>query len=101
VDVGCGTDVPAGKLATHFARVTAIDADEGMAAAASVRLAADPQVTVRRCRFAAFGSAASDGEADLITMVAVLHHLDRDVALATIPALLAPGDRLLVVGLAH
>jgi 2-polyprenyl-3-methyl-5-hydroxy-6-metoxy-1,4-benzoquinol methylase len=101
VDVGCGTGVLAGKLAMHFARVTGIDADEHMAAAATVRLAADPRVSIRRCRLAEFGPAAGDDQADLITMVAVLHHLDLDATLARIPALLAPGGRLLIVGLAR
>ena len=101
VDVGCGTGVLAGKLAPHFARVTGIDADEGMAAAAGVRLAGDPRVSVRRCGFAEFASATGDGEADLITMVAVLHHLDLCETLERIPGLLAPGGRLLAVGLAR
>jgi len=101
VDVGCGTGVLAGKLAQHFARVTGIDADAAMAAAASARLAQDPRVTIRRCGFEQFASAAGNGEADLITMVAVLHHLDLDDTLARIPRLLAPGGRLLVVGLAR
>jgi SAM-dependent methyltransferase len=101
VDVGCGMGVLAGKLAPHFARVTGIDANEAMAAAASARLARDPAVTIRWCGFEEFASAAGDGEADLITMVAVLHHLDIDDALARIPGLLAPGGRLLVVGLAR
>jgi SAM-dependent methyltransferase len=35
VDVGCGMGVLAGKLAPYFARVTWIDADASMAAAAS------------------------------------------------------------------
>jgi 2-polyprenyl-3-methyl-5-hydroxy-6-metoxy-1,4-benzoquinol methylase len=100
VDVGCGTGVLAGRLAPHFARVTGIDADEGMAAAASARLAGDPRVSIMRCRFDAFAAAAGAGEADLITMVAVLHHLDLGDTLARIPLLLAPGGRLLVVGLA-
>ena len=91
----------AGKLAPHFARVTGIDADAAMAAAASARLAQDPRVTIRRCGFEQFASAAGNGEADLITMVAVLHHLDLDDTLARIPRLLAPGGRLLVVGLAR
>src|SRR5579859_1888116 len=43
VDVGCGAGVLAGKLAHHFARVTGIDADEGMATAAQARLAGDPR----------------------------------------------------------
>src|SRR6266568_4966841 len=101
VDVGCGTGMLAGKLAGHFARVTGIDADAGMAAAASARLDDDPGVTIRRCGFEEFGTAAGDGEADLIAMVAVLHHLDLDDTLARIPGLLAPGGRLLVVGLAR
>jgi SAM-dependent methyltransferase len=101
VDVGCGTGVLAGKLAAHFARVTGIDADAGMAAAAGARLAQDPRVSIRQCRFEQFAAVAGDGGADLITMVAVLHHLDLDDALARIPGLLAPGGRLLVVGLAR
>jgi 2-polyprenyl-3-methyl-5-hydroxy-6-metoxy-1,4-benzoquinol methylase len=76
VDIGCGMGMLAGKLAPHFARVTGIDADEAMAAAASARLAGDPAVTIRWCGFEEFASAGGHGEADLITMVAVLHHLD-------------------------
>lgn len=101
VDVGCGMGVLAGKLAPHFAGVTGMDADEAMAAAASARLARDPAVTIRWCGFEEFASAADHGQADLITMVAVLHHLDLDDTLARIPGLLAPGGRLLVVGLAR
>jgi SAM-dependent methyltransferase len=108
VDIGCGTGVLAGKLAQRFARVTGIDADAAMAAAASARLARDPGVTIRHCRFEEFAAAApaadgddnGDAAADLITMVASLHHLGLDDTLARIPALLAPGGRLLVVGLA-
>ena len=101
VDVGCGTGVLAGKLAGHFACVTGIDADAGMAAAASARLDDDPGVIIRRCGFEESGTAACDGEADLIAMVAVLHRLDLHDTLARIPGLLAPGGRLLVVGLAR
>ena len=78
----------AGKLAAHFARVTGIDADAGMAGAASGRLARDPGVTIRHCRFERFAVAAGHSEADLITMVAVLHHLDLEDTLARIPGLL-------------
>jgi SAM-dependent methyltransferase len=100
VDVGCGTGVLAGKLASRFGRVTGIDADGGMSAAARARLAGDPRVSIVRCRFDEFAAAAGQSEVDLITMVAVLHHLDLSDTLARIPGLLAPGGRLLVVGLA-
>ena len=99
IDVGCGTGALAGKLAAHFARVVGID-DDGMAAAASTRLASTPRVGIVRCRFDAFAATAGEAEADLITMVAVLHHLDLADTLSRIPRLLAPGGRLLVVGLA-
>jgi SAM-dependent methyltransferase len=101
LDVGCGKGVLAGKLATHFTHVTGIDRSEGMATAASLRLRSVPQVSIYRCDFADFSSTAGDGETDLITMVAVLHHLDLVDTLARIPRLLAPGGRLLVVGLAR
>jgi SAM-dependent methyltransferase len=101
IDVGCGKGVLAGKLATHFAQVTGIDRNEGMAAAASARLRDFPRVSIQLCDFADFSPAAGDGGADLITMVAVLHHLDLDDTLARIPRLVAPGGRLLVVGLAR
>lgn len=101
VDIGCGKGGLAAKLATQFAHVTGIDRNEGMAAAASAHLRGFPQVSIKRCDFADFSSAAADGEADLITMVAVLHHLDTGDALARIPRLVAPGGRLLVVGLAR
>lgn len=101
LDVGCGAGVLAGKLAGEFARVTGIDADAGMAAVATARLADDARVTIRRGRFEDFAATAGEGQADLITMVAVLHHLDLVGTLARIPALLAPGGRLLVVGLAR
>lgn len=101
VDIGCGKGVLAGKLATYFAHVTGIDRNESMAVAASARLRGFPQVSIHRGDFADFSSTARDGGADLITMVAVLHHLDLDDTLARIPRLLAPGGRLLVVGLAR
>ena len=101
VDIGCGKGVLAGKLATYFAHVTGVDRNESMAAEANARLRGLPQVSIHRSDFADFSSTARDGGADLITMVAVLHHLDLDDTLARIPRLLAPSGRLLVVGLAR
>jgi len=100
VDVGCGAGLLASKLVPRFALVIGVDADAGMTAAASARLAGEPRATITRCRFDAFAAGAGAGEADLITMVCSLHHLDLGDALARVPPLLAPGGRLLVVGLA-
>jgi SAM-dependent methyltransferase len=101
VDIGCGAGVLTAKLATCFTRVTGIDPDESMAATASARLAGVPGASIRRCCFDELASTGVDGGADLITMVAVLHWLDLNDALTRLPALLAPGGRLLVVGLAR
>jgi hypothetical protein len=71
-----------------------------VAAAASTRLAGELRVSIMWCRFDAFAEAAGEGQADLITMVAALHHLGLADTLQRIPRLLALGGRLLVVGLA-
>src|SRR4051794_17228738 len=99
LDVGCGTGLLVQKLAGRFTQVTGIDADRGMVEAAGRRLAATRQASVHLGGFAEFASTAADGAFDVITMVAVLHHLDLHDALPRVPRLLAPGGRLLVVGL--
>jgi SAM-dependent methyltransferase len=100
LDVGCGQGALLERLAAHFAEVDGIDVDDGMVTAATARVAALPRVTVQRLDFDQLP--ADDGDQfDLVTMVAVLHHLDLDRALARVPALLAPEGRLLVVGLAR
>ncbi|WP_345752316.1 class I SAM-dependent methyltransferase [Microbacterium rhizophilus] len=96
LDVGCGQGLLAWRLSHRFARVLAIDVDGRQAAATAARCADRANVTARR---AAFDEA--EGAFDCITMVAVLHHLDLDDALAHVRRLLSPGGRLLVVGLAR
>ena len=100
LDVGCGTGVLVAELTNRFAHVTGVDADAGMVGAGRERLATNPRATVRLGTFADLASTADDGAYDLITMVAVLHHLDLRETLQGIPRLLSPGGRLLVVGLA-
>jgi SAM-dependent methyltransferase len=101
LDVGCGTGVLLAKLTSRFSHVTGVDADRGMVDASGRRLAGNPRATVHLSTFADFASTAEDGAFDLITMVAVLHHLDLRETLPRIPRLLSPGGRLLVVGLAR
>jgi SAM-dependent methyltransferase len=101
LDVGCGTGVLVAKLTSRFTDVTGVDADRGMVEAAGGRLAANTRATVRLTKFADFASTVDDGAFDLITMVAVLHHLDLRETLQRIPRMLSPGGRLLVVGVAR
>lgn len=114
LDVGCGAGALLGVLRGRVEAVHGIDPDARMADAARARFDGDPRVTVRQTAFDAVGSPGdvlrADGRAsvdaapeayDVVTMVAVLHHLDLEDALARARDLLAPGGRLLVVGLAR
>jgi SAM-dependent methyltransferase len=100
LDIGCGTGVLLAQLTDRFAQVTGVDADPGMAEAAGRRLATNPRASVQLSTLSAFAATADDGAFDVITMVAVLHHLDLRESLPLISRMIAPGGRLLVVSLA-
>lgn len=95
LDVGCGQGGLVAALAPHFASVTGNDSDAAMRRATADRCADLHHVTVD-------GGDWTDlpGPLDLVTMVAVLHHLDVPAALAHVCRVLAPGGRFLAVGLA-
>lgn len=95
LDVGCGRGELLAGLAPHFAQVLGSDVDEAMRTEAMSRCAGLSNVTIT-------GDSFSDlpGELDLVTMVAVLHHLDLPDALLDVRRLLSPGGRFLAVGLA-
>ena len=94
LDVGCGRGALLALLAHDFDSVTGIDPDVEMVAAAEARLAGSAEV--RRQSLL-----KSDGEYDLVTMVASLHHVALEPALHHVAGLIAPNGRLLVVGLAQ
>ena len=96
LDVGCGRGELVAGLAGHFDSVHGTDADALMRQAAASRCAGVPNVTID-------GSDIADapGEFDLVTMIAVLHHLDLETALGAVRAKLRPGGRFLCVGLAR
>ncbi|WP_409484427.1 class I SAM-dependent methyltransferase [Arsenicicoccus dermatophilus] len=96
VDVGCGRGELLAQLASAFERVHGTDRDAEMRAAASARCAGLPHVTVDDTTVADLPAGA-----DLITMIAVLHHLDLEPALTVVREKLAPGGRFLCVGLAR
>ncbi|MUL84022.1 MULTISPECIES: bifunctional 2-polyprenyl-6-hydroxyphenol methylase/3-demethylubiquinol 3-O-methyltransferase UbiG [unclassified Mycolicibacterium] len=95
IDIGCGQGELVAQLAAHFERVHGTDRDSGMRAEAARRCAGLTNVTIDDSQLAQL-----NGSVDLITMVAVLHHLDVEQALIDVKRLLAPGGRFLAVGLA-
>jgi SAM-dependent methyltransferase len=96
LDVGCGRGELLELLSRHFERVDGIDADAEMVMHARERLAHRAGASVTEIAFS-----EATGRYDLITMVAVLHHLGMAEALAHARELLSSGGRLLVVGLAR
>lgn len=95
LDVGCGRGELLAALSPHFREVRGTDVDEAMRRHAVSRCAGLPNVTI-----GADALPTIAGEFDLVTMIAVLHHLDVAGALRAVGQLLAPGGRFLAVGLA-
>jgi SAM-dependent methyltransferase len=100
LDVGCGRGALLETLAQLFDQVTGIDVDRDMRKAADARCALLENVEVTGTPLAQL-AAQQRGSVDLVTMIAVLHHLDLEEGLAQVRDLLAPGGKLLVVGLAR
>lgn len=95
IDIGCGQGALVAELAARFSQVHGTDADAGMRTEAARRCAGLTNVTVDDTQLTEI-----EGPVDLITMVAVLHHLDATQALTEVKRVLAPGGRFLAVGLA-
>ena len=96
LDVGCGRGELVAALAPHVGLVIGNDADPLMREQAAQRCAGLPNVTIA-------GENWTDGDEtyDVVTMVAVLHHLDVPDALHEVRRRLNPGGRFLAVGLAQ
>ncbi|QIG45420.1 class I SAM-dependent methyltransferase [Nocardioides anomalus] len=93
LDVGCGRGGLLARLAGAFDHVSGIDVDAEMVAAARVRV---PRADVRRESLL-----DARGRHDLVTVVATLHHVPLEDGLRAARDLVAPGGRLLVIGLAR
>ncbi|WP_062527112.1 class I SAM-dependent methyltransferase [Demequina rhizosphaerae] len=110
LDVGCGEGHLARRLAARGLEVTGLDVDPAAIARAraqghTVELltsteeepAESPSITYR----AGDALASPLDTYDVVTASAVLHHLDLDEGLTRLRDLVAPGGRLLVVGMAN
>jgi SAM-dependent methyltransferase len=96
LDVGCGRGELLAALARQADRVIGTDADATMRDEARRRCAGLADVTVSDRTWP-----ADEEPLDLITMVAVLHHVDAVEALQEVRRRLRPGGRFLAVGLAR
>lgn len=96
LDVGCGHGGLLVALSKCFDHAHGTELDKEVRGAARRTIAALPGASVDARHLVEM-----EGSYDLITMVAVLHHLDTEAALAQCRRLLAPGGRLMVVGLAR
>lgn len=107
LDVGCGDGLLARKLAGRAGSVTGVDRSPEM-----IRLArADvpENVTFVEADYldgtslvdGTCGTYDPDGTYDFVSAVAVVHHTEFENAVTRLVSLLAPGGRLVIVGLAY
>lgn len=103
LDVGCGRGDLVRALAGRVAQVDGIDPDPRMALVAAERCRDLDGVTIRRRALVAHAETlraeGAGGHYDALTMIASLHHMELEPALAQARDLLRPGGRLLVVTL--
>ncbi|GGZ46526.1 methyltransferase [Streptomyces inusitatus] len=100
LDIGCGEGLLARRLARRVPSVTGVDLSGEMIARA--RDTGPPSVTFARADFRdPAHEALPAGGFDFVSAVAVVHHVDFSEAVAAIDRLLAPGGRLMIIGLAR
>ncbi|TJZ58814.1 class I SAM-dependent methyltransferase [Streptomyces piniterrae] len=99
LDLGCGDGLLVRELAGRVGEVTGVDRSAEM-----IRLARERSVEIPNAAFVEADFMAvhvmPQGGYDFVSAVAVIHHLDFAAALDRMAALLAPGGRLVLVGLA-
>lgn len=99
LDVGCGTGHLLKRLVGVLPVVVGLEPDPRTAARAHARVAEVENATVLE---APFSSTALDQTGyDLVTFVAVLHHLPLARTLEIARSVVRPGGRLVIVGLAR
>ncbi|NRQ38778.1 methyltransferase domain-containing protein [Nonomuraea sp. NN258] len=99
LDVGCGDGLLAARLAAAVPGVTAVDRSPEAIKLAGRRHGGVPNVTFVEGDFLD-ADLLPEGGHDFVSAVAVVHHADFGAAAAALRRLLAPGGRLVVIGLA-
>lgn len=102
LDVGCGDGLLACKLARQVPTVTGVDVSDAM-----IRLARERSSNLRNVTFME-GDLLDDshgllpeGKYDFVSAVAMVHHVEFSKAIKAMIRLLAPGGRLVIIGLAR
>ncbi|MFR9730268.1 methyltransferase domain-containing protein [Saccharopolyspora sp. MS10] len=101
LDVGCGDGLLVRELAAKAKQVTGIDRSRSMIREA--RRASTPlgNVTFADADFVDFEAKTPNAEFGFISCVAALHHMDFEAALTGMARMLAPGGRLVLIGVAR
>lgn len=97
LDVGCGEGLLVQRLTADGFDAVGLEPDRDAAERARARLRGTPRARILEGDLESFDAAPRSF--DVITMVAVLHHMEPRAALTRAVALLRPGGTLLVVGL--
>jgi 2-polyprenyl-3-methyl-5-hydroxy-6-metoxy-1,4-benzoquinol methylase len=100
LDIGCGDGLLLQCLAPFAGQVIGIDPDTKAIACAQTRLAATSNVSLVNGDFLAMPVPSQEERYSTVICVATLHHMELRSALLKMRQVLAPGGRLLIVGLA-
>jgi len=99
LDIGCGDGLLLHRLAPFVDRAVGIDPDENAIERARQRLAMAPNASLVHGDFLDRPVPSESERYQTITCVAALHHMELRTALIKMRQFLAPGGKLLVVGL--
>jgi len=100
LDVGCGDGLLLQRLAPFAQEVVGVDPDKAAIVRAQTRLAAIPNVSLITSDFLEMTLPPHNERFSTVICVASLHHMELERALLKMSQVLAPGGRLLIVGLA-
>ena len=100
LDIGCGDGLLLQRLAPFAQQVVGIDPDAESILRAQTRLAAVSNVTLVTGDFLAMSVTSQEERYASVICVATLHHMELRTALLKIRQVLAPGGRVLIIGLA-
>jgi 2-polyprenyl-3-methyl-5-hydroxy-6-metoxy-1,4-benzoquinol methylase len=100
LDIGCGDGLLLQQLAPFAQQVIGIDPDTKAITRAQMRLAVTSNVSLVNGDFLTIPVPSQEERYSTVICVATLHHMELRSALLKIRQVLAPGGRLLIVGLA-